>query len=241
MLELTRSDPEALKSYDAQVIVGEHAMAGTSDGFVSQTHSDNTALRMNNQYVGEIEWQTWLLGHYDVPTIMVTGDAAAIRETKTFFPEIVGVIVKTAKSRGKAECLPPDEARKMIEEVATKALSNLRKFRPHRLCPPIKLDLIFDSSEPTRFGSYMPGAKQTDDRTVTYIAEDYPEAIWAHMSLVMLGTLHALTQDIGKLFELLPEKSRKKFNDETVEKISKWATEPSTFLSTEPPKNRESK
>ncbi len=205
ILELTRSSEDLLRSYDAQVIVGEHAMAGTPDGFVSHTHSDNTALRINGQYVGEIEWQTWLLGYYDVPTIMVTGDAAAVREAQTFFPEIEGVTVKTARSRDKAECLPEDEAGELIEKAASKALKNLRKFKPQKLPPPIKIDLIFTTPELARFGSYMPRAFQTDDRTVSYKARDYPEAIWAHMSFVMLSTLQLITQDIDKLFKLLSE------------------------------------
>lgn len=36
-------------------------------------------------------------------------------------------------------------------------------------------------------------------RTVSYTAGDYLEAVWAHMSSVMLGALHVFSQDLEKL------------------------------------------
>ena len=231
MLMLTRSKRAILKSYNAQVIVGEHAMAGTPDGFVSHTHSDNTALKINGQLIGEIEWHTWLLGHYNVPTIMVTGDAAAVREAKIFFPEIEGVTVKTAKSRDKAECIPVDSARMLIEGTAKKALKGLDKSKIHKLSSPIKIEVIFTTPQPATFGSYMPRSTQIDNRTVSYMAEDYLEAIWAHMSLVMLGALHTSSQDIRKLWKLLPESHQKKFNNKYEQRVHKWIKDSSLLPS----------
>ena len=236
LLELTRSEEDTLRSYDAQVIVGEHAMAGTPDGFVSHTHSDNTALRINGQYIGEIEWHTWLMGYYGVPTIMVTGDAAAVREATTFFPEIEGVTVKTAKSRDKAKCVSTTKSWSLIEKASSRALRNLDKHRPHLPHSPVRLDLVFSTPGPARFGSYMPKARQIDERTISYIATNFREAIWAHMSLVMLGALHTFSDDFKKLWQLLPERSQKEFNDEYEKKIAKWVKEPSPFLISNPRK-----
>jgi D-amino peptidase len=223
LLMMTLEDESILRSYDAQVIVGEHAMAGTPDGFVSHTHSDNTALKINGQYAGEIEWHTWLLGYYGVPTIMVTGDAATIRETKAFFPEIEGVCVKTAKSRDSAQCLPTDESRALIERTASRALQGLAMFEPHVPRSPIELDLIFTTPEPAKFGSYMPGARQTGDTTVSFAARDFLEAVWAHMSLVMLGAIHTSSQDFDRLWRNLPQSARKEFNDAYEEGVQEWA------------------
>jgi D-amino peptidase len=231
MLMLTRARGDPLRSYDAQVIVGEHAMAGTPDGFASHTHSDNTALRINGQYVGEVEWHTWLLGYYGVPTIMITGDAAAIREAKVFFPEIEGVSVKTATSRDRARYLPVAEARRLIEETAAKALVRLEQFEAHVPQSPIKLDVVFTAADSARFGSYMPGARLVDDRTVSYTAADYLELVWAHMSLVMLGALHVFGGDFDKLWKLSPEDARKQFNRDYEERVDGWMKEPSPFSS----------
>ena len=161
MLMLTRSQGDPLRSYDAQVIVGEHAMAGTPDGFASHTHSDNTALRINGQYIGEVAWHIWLLGYYGVPTIMVTGDAATIREARAFFPGIEGVAVKTATSRDHAECLPVSEARRLIQEAAARALSDLHRFAPCVPPSPIELDVIFTAPESARFSSTCPGPRRS--------------------------------------------------------------------------------
>ena len=229
MLMLTGPEENGLGSYDAQVIVGEHAMAGTPDGFLSHTHSDNTALKVNGQFIGEVEWHTWLLGHYRVPTIMVTGDAATIREAGTFFPEMEGVCVKTARSRDKADCLPVAKARKIIEETAARALHGLHAFEAQIPRPPVKIDIIFTTSEPARFGSYMPRATQIGDSTVSYTAGDFLQAAWAHMSLVMLGALHGFSQDFERLWKLLPQSDRKSFNNEYEQRMRKWAKEPSPF------------
>lgn len=228
-LMLTRSQGDPLRSYDAQVIVGEHAMAGTPDGFASHTHSDNTALRINGQYIGEVAWHIWLLGYYGVPTIMVTGDAATIREARAFFPGIEGVAVKTATSRDHAECLPVSEARRLIQEAAARALSDLHRFAPCVPPSPIELDVIFTAPESARFSSYMPGASQVDDRTVSCTASDYLGAVWAHMSLVMLAALHVFGGDFEKLWKLSPEKARKQFNRDYEQRVDRWMQDPSPF------------
>jgi len=229
LLMMTLEDDSMLRSYDAQVIVGEHAMAGTPDGFISHAHSDNTALRINGQYVGEVEWHTWLLGHYGVPTIMVTGDAATIREEKAFFPEIEGVCVKTAKWRDGAQCLPTDKARVAIERTASRVLRGLAMFEPHVPRSPIELDLISTTPEPAKFGSYMPGARQMADTTVSFTARDSLEAVWAHMSLVMRGAIHTSSQDSDRLWRNLPQNDRKALNDAYEEGVRKWAGETSPF------------
>jgi D-amino peptidase len=227
LLTMTLARRDTLRSYDAQVIIGEHAMAGTPDGFVSHTHSDNTALRINGQYIGEVEWHTWLLGHYGVPTIMVTGDRATIREARVFFPEIEAVSVKTATSRGRAECLPVAEARTLIESSASKALKRLDQFEAYVPRAPVQIDVIFTTPEPASFASYMPRAVQINDRTVSYTAADFLEAVWAHMSLVMLSALHTFSQDFEKLWKGLPQDARKEFNSEYEERVHKWAGGPS--------------
>jgi len=75
----------------------------------------------------------------------------------------------------------------------------------------------------------MPGASQVDDRTVSCTASDYLGAVWAHMSLVMLGALHVFGGDFEKLWKLSPEKARKQFNRDYEQRVDRWMKDPSPF------------
>jgi len=167
-----------IKSCDAQVLVGFHAMAGTKDGFLSHTSSSilGLALGLNGQYVGETAWCVWKGAYMGFPTIMVTGDAAVVREAKSFFPEIKGVAVKTALSRTSAKCLPLEKTRRMIEDVATYALKNLSQFKvPETPEPPIEMDLVFASPSFANSVAIMPGYRRKGDRWLSYTAKNWPE------------------------------------------------------------------
>jgi len=178
VLREKRERDNFIKSCDAQVLVGFHAMAGTKDGFLSHTSSSilGLALGLNAQYVGETAWCVWKGAYTGFPTIMVTGDAAVVREAKSFFPEIKGVTVKTALSRTSAKCLPLEKTRRMIEDVATYALKNLSQFKvPETPEPPIEMDLVFASPSFADSVAIMPGYQRKGDRWLSYTAKNWPE------------------------------------------------------------------
>jgi len=178
VLREKRERDSFMKSCVAQVLVGFHAMAGTKDGFLSHTSSSilGLALGLNGQYIGEIAWCVWKGAYTGFPTIMVTGDAAVVREGKYFFPEIEGVTVKTALSRTSAICLPPKKTRRMIEDVATHALKNLAQFKvPEIPALPIEMDLVFVSPSFADSVATMPGYRRKGDRWLSYNAKNWPE------------------------------------------------------------------
>ena len=219
--------PFPFESYDAQVLVGYHAMAGTLDGFLSHTVSDLTAVKMNGKYIGETEMSAWELGHYNVPTILVTGDAAVVREAKSLLPRIAGVIVKTATSRNTVKCLPVDEARSLIQRAATNTLKNLKKFKPFKLSTPIHLDVIFPSPEYANLAAEMPRSKLADNRTISYIAKDYPEADKAYSTALSLAEAHRRHLLNKRLQE--SKEAKRIIEDWSKEEWRRWATEPPPF------------
>lgn len=215
------------ESYDAGMLLGYHAMAGTLDGFLSHTVSDLTAVKMNGKYVGEAEIEAWWLGHYNVPTILVTGDAAVVREAKSILPGIEGVIVKTAASRSTVKCLPLDEARSLIQRTATSALKNLKKLKPFKLSTPIHLDIVFSSPECAKLAAEMPKSKLTDNRTISYIAEDYREAWSAYSTALSLALAHRRHLLNKRLQE--SEVAKRIMEEWYKEYWHRWATEPPPF------------
>ena len=220
-------NPVPLDSYDAHVIIGYHAMAGTLDGFLPHTANIMTAVRINGVYVGETEMSAYGAGVHNLPTILVTGDAALVREVKSLLPGIEGVIVKKALSRKKAECLPLDKARSLIQKAAFDCLSNLEKFKAFKPSLPIHLDVMFAAPEQARLAAAMPRSKLSSDRTVSYVAENYDEAMKAFWTALSLAT--GSQQPI--LIKILAEvEGAKKVLDEWFKtRAGKWVNEPSPF------------
>ncbi|UCD00158.1 MAG: M55 family metallopeptidase [Phycisphaerales bacterium] len=139
-------------SFDGMIQLGAHAMMGTPDGVLCHTQSSRTENRYwyNGVESGELAQCAAIAGHYDVPTIMVTGDVATCREaTKFFGPDCVTVAVKRGISREAAELYPFDETHQALCEGARRAVAAIPKCRPYKLSLPIqakKQYLVFESS-----------------------------------------------------------------------------------------------
>src|SRR4051812_17645968 len=73
---------------DAALLIGMHAMAGTTDGVLSHTVSGQAwqNLRFNGVLVGETGINAALCGNWDCPVVLVTGDTAVCREGR----ELIG-------------------------------------------------------------------------------------------------------------------------------------------------------
>ena len=143
-------------SFDGLIQLGAHAMNGTPDGVLCHTQSSRSENRYwyNGVESGELAQCAAIAGHYDIPTIMVTGDEATCREaTKFFGPECVTVAVKRGISREAAELYPFDDTRQALYEGARKAVEALPKCKPYKLSLPIKAKkeyLVFD--DPSKEG-----------------------------------------------------------------------------------------
>jgi D-amino peptidase len=152
-------------SYAGVVQLAAHAMMGTPDGVLCHTQSSKTENRYwyNGVESGELAQVAAVVGYYDVPTILVTGDVATCREATTFFgPECVTVAVKRGLAREAAELYPFEETRQALCEGAQRAVAAIPHCKPYRLSLPIQAKkeyLVFD--EPNK-----PGRKVTKEATI---------------------------------------------------------------------------
>jgi D-amino peptidase len=226
LFEMMRKD-ELRDRYDGWTLLGQHAMAGTVDGFLSHTNTGQTALKMNGKFIGEIEEIAWLVGYYDIPTILVGGDDAAMREARAFLPGIKTVVVKNARGRADADCLPLDETAALIERAAAEALENLNALKPYKLASPVQVELMFASPEAAMMASIMPKSRQTDDVTVSYTAADYPEALMAFFALTSLG-LQTLTNPLMEQLKQV-EEAQKVIKAWSAKRSHDWVTKPPPF------------
>jgi D-amino peptidase len=152
-------------SFAGMVQLGAHAMMGTADGVLCHTQSSKTENRYwyNGVESGELAQVAAIAGGYGVPTIMVTGDEAACRESQKFFgPNCVTVAVKRGISREAAELYPFDETRQALYAGARRAVAAIPRCQPYKLSLPIQAKkeyLVFD--DPAK-----PGRKVSKEGTI---------------------------------------------------------------------------
>src|SRR3954464_882644 len=119
---------------DAALFVGMHAMAGTSDGFMTHTVSGTEwrSVRFNGTEVGETGINAALCGTWGCPVLLVTGDQAACREGAALRGAgRTAVQVRGGTGVQSARNLVPARAREAIEGGAKQALQDLNAVAPY--------------------------------------------------------------------------------------------------------------
>lgn len=163
--------------WDALAMVGMHAMGGVADGFLSHSFAPYLRVRVNGASVGEIGVLSALAAAYGVPTLLVAGDAATVRESRAILPNTVAVSVKQARDRATAEVLPPEEACRRLEEGAEMA-GRSRIASLHPAASPVTVEMRFPGREAADLiAAGLPGANLTDLYTVTFESPDFVRAV----------------------------------------------------------------
>ncbi|MCG3177830.1 MAG: hypothetical protein BIFFINMI_00150 [Phycisphaerae bacterium] len=123
------------ETFDATLIVGQHAMAGTLNGFLDHTQSSKAwfSYSINGRPIGEIgQWAT-MAGHFDVPLIYLAGDQAACDEAADLIPGIVTTAVKKGVGRNRAVGMHPNHAHATIRRDAARAVAAKKSKFPRPL------------------------------------------------------------------------------------------------------------
>jgi D-amino peptidase len=178
---------------DGVMFIGYHARMGAINAILDHTWSDErvSGLWINDRALGEAGLNGAVCGHFDVPIIMASGDQTLCAEVREFFGnEIETAQVKKAVSRMAAECLPPAETSKLIEEVARRAVINLKSKKapkPFKINKPVKMTLEFEQSDMADRATLMPYAKRTINRRVEYTADDIVTIYLAFRTMLALA------------------------------------------------------
>ncbi|KYH39540.1 MAG: hypothetical protein AYL33_007980 [Candidatus Bathyarchaeota archaeon B63] len=143
------------RSFDAAVIIGQHAKSNTDGGHLSHTFSfEVEELTINGISLGELGCNMLSAAYFGVPTVMVSGDKAACEEALALVPNIEVAPVKEGIKRGSAVGLTgeqnklfneaaihlhPEKACELIRERARRGLERLSEIKPFWLDPPYEL------------------------------------------------------------------------------------------------------
>jgi len=175
---------------DAVFFVGYHAMTGHSDGVANETIIGREMIetRMNGQPVGELAINAALCGHFDAPVVLVTGDDALEKEVRSTLGEDVEcAVTKYALDRWTARCVALERSREAIKNQASRALSRLDSFAPHKLEGPVTLEIEFTSTSEALWASLVPGTTRKNPRTVSYTADNIVDAWKGFFAALLLG------------------------------------------------------
>jgi len=169
-----------IEKYDAMILLGYHAMAGTlaavRDHTMSTTHWHDFSI--NGIKMGEVGFDAALAGYYGVPVIMVTGDEAVCKEASTFINGVCTVAVKEGLNRNSALTLSPSRARDEIRKATKEAISKAKIIRPLIVDSPVEIAITYNISEQADAVKVDGIHKiRLDGRTIVYRGKDVIEAM----------------------------------------------------------------
>lgn len=124
---------EGIEKFDGLILLGYHAMAGTSRAILAHTASltwQNCLL--NGKKIGEFALDAIRAGKYNIPVIMTSGDDKLCTEAKSFIRNVVTVKVKDGLSWESGKLLPLERVNKKIYNGTVMALrkhSNIKPFK----------------------------------------------------------------------------------------------------------------
>ena len=153
-----------------------HARAGTRAGVMNHTVSgrDYFNLRFNGVLVGETGIHAALCGTWGCPVLLVTGDDAACAEGRELLGDgLTTVAVKTGLGSSSARQIPPVRARRMIEEGAKKALSDLSAVAPYDPGRPCEIEIDFTSPDRLQEYANRKGVEVTGSRSIAIRGDDW--------------------------------------------------------------------
>ncbi len=173
---------DILKKYDVCMMIGQHAMAGITDGNLNHTQNSKSIeyYKLNDKFIGEIAQFALSRGAIGLPLIFLSGDDAACKEAEELIPQIITVSVKQGLGRSCAISLSAEKARQLIREGVKTAL----KKHEQNPVPPLKwegpyvLEKRFFHTDAADATAQLNGAERIDSQTVLFRADDISEIIY---------------------------------------------------------------
>jgi D-amino peptidase len=116
-----------------------------------------------------------LAGHFGVPVVMISGDDAVIKETRSIIGDIEGAEVKKSLGLHSTNTITPAAAYKLTSEKVSTALSRLEDFKPYVLKKPITLEVEFTNRLSAELLAYLSIVERIDARTIRFVGKDIIE------------------------------------------------------------------
>ncbi len=175
------------ETFDAAILVGYHAMAGTTAGIMEHTITGGVhRLSINGIPCGEIALSAGVAGRYGVPMVFISSDEAGCAEAKERIYQIRTASVKKGFARYMGECLSPDQTAPIIEEGVREALTHRGDVQPWLPSEPTTITVEFNRSEEVDMCQKLFFAKRLDAYTIEVQFDSYllaHQACWNLMAM----------------------------------------------------------
>ena len=157
-------------TFQAAVFIGYHASTTNVRGVRAHTISSANlaAVELNGVAVPEAGLNAAIAGHFGVPVVMVSGDDAAVEETRKLLGDVEGAVVKRAISFHAAATMTPEAAQALIRQRVRAALGRRAAFKPYTVAAPVRLDVTFKSYRPAELLAYLPIVERTTAHAVRF-------------------------------------------------------------------------
>ncbi|MFX0014046.1 MAG: M55 family metallopeptidase [Promethearchaeota archaeon] len=174
---------------DVALFLGYHAKFGTIKSTWDHTYSGRSInkLEINDVPVSEFLLNAYAAGFYNVPTILVAGEAQLLDDdVKQYTPWAETVILKKSLSRLSAKSPSMSKIEAALRTAVIKALStfNAKKAIPIRTKQPVKTKITFLLSHFADIAELLPIATRTDALTIEYTVDNIIEAYKTFQLLV---------------------------------------------------------
>src|SRR5688572_5671012 len=175
---ISARDPLRWEGVDENVtalaIIGQHAMAGTINGFIDHAGWPRAICRflINGEEHGEIGEFSLYAGAFGIPLAYVSGDEACCEEVRRLYPWAGTTPTKRGTGWATCELYPADEVRRNIRRDIAKALRNVDKTKAWRPKTPIQLTYEYECSEHCDAPAKVPGVERPHARVVCWWIDD---------------------------------------------------------------------
>ena len=176
-------------SFDGVIFLGYHASTDNLTGVRAHTFSSGrlTSVKLNGTPVTEGAWNAAIAGELGVPVIMVAGDDATVEEVSSLVGNVEGAVVKWALSFHSATTLQPEAAYDLIREKASRAVKNIKKYKPYKVKNPVTVEMGFKNYRPVEILSYLSMFERTGSHTIQFSAKTMEEAARIITFVLMYG------------------------------------------------------
>ena len=166
---------------DVALFLGYHAKFGTAKSTFDHTYSGRSIHRfvINEEPVSEFLLNSYAAGYYNVPVILVAGDAQLLKDdVEQYTPWAETVALKHSLSRVSAKSYSMTKIERELKEAVKKAVTNFKEnnVKPLVAKQPVKMGLTFQASHFADVAGLLPLINRIDGLNVEYTSNNMIEA-----------------------------------------------------------------
>ena len=175
------------ESFDAMMLHGFHGMAGSGGVLAHSFYPFPQNIWVDDLKIGEIALNMASFCEVGVPTVLVTGDQAAIDEARALNRDIETATVKWALgekeklgalSIQRALSLSPGKAQDIIREAARRAMNKIATTKPFTIKTPFNLKVEYTEAKYAQGFKDAPGIEVLSETSFTKRCNSLDEIIF---------------------------------------------------------------